>query len=252
LLQSKWEYRVRDVSACRPRITHGADLVFPGRPTSEGAGACQHSWVGTCKEPSDGRQEASPVRVSPSNTSGASFRQEHTGLNALFSVTVSPLELFIRGTLMYVGLVLVVRFVLRRDVGTMGTADLLFIVLVADAAQNAMAGEYRSVTDGVVLLATLVFWNMVLDWLAYRSAFFRALIEPPPLPLIRNGRLHRRNLKKEWITMEEMLGKLREHGIDDVRDVRLATLEADGELSVLRYEPTGDEATPRHRRAGGA
>ena len=169
----------------------------------------------------------------------------------LFAVTVHPLELFVRGTVIYLGLVLVVRFLLRRDVGSMSMADILFVVLVADAAQNAMAGEYKSLADGAVLVATLAGWNIVLDWLAYRSRVFRRLIEPPALPLIRDGKLLRQNLKKEWITAEEMQSKLREAGIDDIRDVRLACLEPSGELSVMRVdgkEPPG----PAQRRVGAA
>lgn len=170
-------------------------------------------------------------------------------MDTLFSFSVSPLELAVRGTLIYVGLVLVVRFILRRDVGALGTPDLLFIVLVADAAQNAMAGDYRTIADGVVLLATLVAWNVALDWLAYRSTWARRLVEPSPLPLVRDGRLQRRNLRREWITVDELMGKLRENGIDDVRQVRLATLEADGELSLLRYD-AAHETPPKRKIAG--
>lgn len=168
-------------------------------------------------------------------------------MGELFELTVSPLELFVRGTLVYIGLIVVLRFILRRDVGALGTADLLFIVLVADAAQNAMAGEYRSVTDGAILLGTLVFWNLALDWLAFHSRALRWLVEPPPLPLIQEGRIQRRNLKKEWITLEELQAKLREHGIDSPRDVRLATLETDGELSVLRKDEAEPDTPPKRQ-----
>ena len=97
-----------------------------------------------------------------------------------FALTVPPLELAVRGTVIYLGLVLTVRFILRRDVSSMSVADVLFIVLIADAAQNAMAGEYKSIGDGLVLLATLVGWNVALDWLTYRNKLFRRLLETPP------------------------------------------------------------------------
>ena len=157
-------------------------------------------------------------------------------MSELFTFTMPPWELCLRGSVIYVGLVLTLRFLLRRDVGSMSTADLLFIVLIADAAQNAMAGEYRSLADGAVLIATLVAWNVLLDWLAYRSPRLRRLIEAPALPLIKNGKWQRQNLRKEWITTEEVAGKLREHGIDDIGQVRLACLEANGELGVIRID----------------
>lgn len=162
--------------------------------------------------------------------------------NELFQSAVQPTELFIRGSLIYLGLVLTFRFLLRRDLGSLGMPDVLFIVLVADAAQNAMAGEYRSITDGLVLVGTLVFWNLALDWLAYVSPRLRRYIELPALPLIRNGKWVRQNLKRQWITTDEVMSKLRERGIVDIKQVRLATLEPDGELGVLRADDADVDA----------
>jgi uncharacterized membrane protein YcaP (DUF421 family) len=157
-------------------------------------------------------------------------------MSELFTFSMNPLELFVRGSLMYLGLVLVMRFLLRRDIGSLSTPDVLFVVLMADASQNAMAGEYKSLADGVVLVGTLVAWNMALDWLSFRSAAFRRFVEPPALPLILEGRWVRRNLKKEWITTEEVLSKLREAGIEDIGLVRKAVLESSGELGVIRRD----------------
>jgi uncharacterized membrane protein YcaP (DUF421 family) len=167
-----------------------------------------------------------------------------------FELTMSPLELFARGTIIYLGLLLTLRFLLRRDVGSMSVADLLFIVLIADAAQNAMAGEYRSITDGLVLLATLVGWNVAIDWAAYHSPRFRRLVEPPAVPLIRDGKWMRANLRKEWITTEEVTSKLREHGIEDVRQVRLAYLESSGELGVIRFDRKDVDPRPKAHQHG--
>lgn len=158
---------------------------------------------------------------------------------------MSPWELVLRGTIVYVGLILVVRFVLRRDVGAMGTADLLFVVLVADAAQNAMAGEYRTIADGAVLLGTLVAWNVALDGLAYHWPPFARLIEAPARPLVKDGKILRQNLRKDWVTVDELTSKLRQQGIDDLALVRVATLEPDGELSVIRVN---ESATASHSK----
>jgi len=108
-------------------------------------------------------------------------------LSELFRLSLHPAELVLRGTLIYLGLVLVFRFVLRRDVGSLGVPDVLFIVLVADASQNALSGEYTSIADGILLVGTLVVWNVALDWLAYRSPVVRRFIEPPSLPIIAEG-----------------------------------------------------------------
>ncbi|MDQ6679402.1 MAG: DUF421 domain-containing protein, partial [Pseudomonadota bacterium] len=85
---------------------------------------------------------------------------------AVFELTVSPLQLMLRGTLMYWFLFMIFRFLLRRDTGAVGVSDFLFVVILGDAAQNAMIGSASSATDGMVLIATLVFWNYLLDFLS--------------------------------------------------------------------------------------
>lgn len=165
-------------------------------------------------------------------------------IESLFRFSVNPLELVVRGTLIYLGLVLLFRFALRRDLGQLGVADVLFIVLIADASQNGMAGEYRSVADAAVLIGTLAAWNVALDWACYRWPAMQRLMEAPAVELVRSGKILRRNLRREWMTMDELMGKLREQGIADLADVKRAVLEADGELSVLRSHGGARSSTP--------
>jgi uncharacterized membrane protein YcaP (DUF421 family) len=168
----------------------------------------------------------------------------------LFSFTVNPLELVVRGTLIYVGLVLLFRFALQRDLVGLGVADVLFIALLADAAQNGMAGEYRSVSDAIVLLGTLAFWNAAMNFATFRWPSMRWLLEARTLELIRDGRVLRRNLKREWITVDELMSQLRAKGIEDVARVKLAVLESDGELSILEKEGGGQPTDPARRKDG--
>ncbi len=154
----------------------------------------------------------------------------------IFALGQPPLEMVVRGTAVYWFLLLVFRFLLRRDVGSMSMADLLFVVLVADAASNAMQGEYKTVGDGFVLLGTLVLWNCALDWLAYRSPRIARLLEPPAEPLVRHGRIVASTLRRERITRDELMAKLREQGVSDLHTVRLAQLESDGKVSIIRSD----------------
>ena len=146
----------------------------------------------------------------------------------------SLIELFLRGTAMYLGLLVALRFLVRRHVGSMSLMDLLLMVLIADAAQNAMANEYKSLTEGLVLCGTLIGWNYLFDWLAYRYPTFQRMLEPLPLPVIRDGRLLKRNMRQEFITEDELLSQLRQQEIQDVGDVQLAFVEPDGAVSVVR------------------
>ena len=155
-------------------------------------------------------------------------------LGELLRLSTSPAELIVRGTLMYWFLFLILRFVLRRDTGSAGISDILFVVLLGDAAQNGMIGDGDTVADAALLIAVLVAWNYLLDILAFHFKAVAWLTDPPPLCLIRNGRMLRRNWRKEHLTEEVIEAKLRAEGIDDASQVRGMYLESDGSFSVLR------------------
>jgi uncharacterized membrane protein YcaP (DUF421 family) len=157
-------------------------------------------------------------------------------LSGIFEFTVSPLQLVLRGTLMYWFLFAIFRFILRRDVGSVGVSDFLFVVILGDAAQNAMIGSANSATDGMVLSATLVFWNYMLDFLSFRYPAIERMTSPRRLCLVRDGRRLRRNMRREYITDGELNEKLREAGIEDIGAVKLMFLEADGEMRVIKHE----------------
>jgi uncharacterized membrane protein YcaP (DUF421 family) len=155
----------------------------------------------------------------------------------LFALSVSPWELVVRGSAMYLFLFLLFRVVVRRRVGSIGMADILILVIVADAAQNGMSGEYKSVTDGFILVATLIGWNMLIDWLAFRVPRLQSILEPPPLLLIEDGRILWRHLRMEFLSETELKTKLREHGVEDASEVRKAYMEPDGQITVLKKSP---------------
>jgi uncharacterized membrane protein YcaP (DUF421 family) len=152
----------------------------------------------------------------------------------IFGISVSPLELIIRGTAMYLFLFLLFRVVVRRRVGAIGMADILILVIIADAAQNALSGEYKSVTEGAILVGTIVFWNMAIDWVNFRLPALRPWLEPPPMLLMRNGRILHRNLRHEYVTEDELNAKLREKGVNDYSEVAEAHMESDGNVSVVK------------------
>jgi uncharacterized membrane protein YcaP (DUF421 family) len=151
----------------------------------------------------------------------------------LFALSLPLAEIVVRGSAMYWFLFLLLRFVLRRNAASVGVADILLLVLLADAAQNAMAGDYRSISDGMVLVSVLLGWNYLLDWLAYRFEAVARFVDPPPLILVRNGQMVRRNMRAEHITEDELESKLREQGIDSISTVKAMYLEPDGGFSVI-------------------
>jgi uncharacterized membrane protein YcaP (DUF421 family) len=163
----------------------------------------------------------------------------------IFLPDIPLLEIILRGSVLYIALFTLLRIVLKRQTGTLGMTDLLLITLIADASQNAMAGEYTSIADGIVLVATIIFWNYAFDWLSFKFDWFGRLVEPPPLPLVRNGRLLRRNMRLELIKEEELMMELRQQGLDNISKVKIAYIESDGRVSVIQYESRQHEKSGR-------
>jgi uncharacterized membrane protein YcaP (DUF421 family) len=153
--------------------------------------------------------------------------------NAVFRPSTSIPEVILRGTLVYWFLFIVLRFA-RRSAGAIGISDLLVVVVIADAAQNAMGSKYESVTEGVVLVLTIIVWDLFFDWLAFQFPALRPILRPTALLLIKDGDVQWRNLRKEMISEDELLGELREQGVENVKDVKYSYMESDGHISVVQ------------------
>lgn len=166
----------------------------------------------------------------------------------LFVPTVPVGETILRGSLTYLFLFGLLRLVLKRQAGAVSISDLLVVVLIADAAQNAMASDYSSITDGVILVATIVAWSYGLDWLGYRFPHLQHLVHPSPLPLIKEGRMLRHNMYRELITEGELMSQLRKQGVEDLDEVEAAYMEGDGHISVIPYNSSGHQGSEEEIR----
>ena len=160
----------------------------------------------------------------------------HTNWHDVFVPQAPIPEIVVRGTIVYLALFTLLRVVLRRQRGGFGVTDLLVLVLIADAAQNAMAGEYRSLPDGILLVAVIIGWAALLDRLRYRFRFLERLMRPRPLVLVQDGRINERNAAKESVSREELLSQLRLQGVESLDQVATAQMEADGQISVIRRD----------------
>ena len=152
----------------------------------------------------------------------------------IFGLSEPWLHAIVRGTIMYLALFVLFRVVIRRRVGAVGMSDILLVVIIADAAQSGLSGDTHSVTEALLVVGTIFFWNHVIDWLNYRVPALQGVLEPPPLLLIENGRVLRRNMRHEFVTMDELKAFLREKGVADPSQVEKAYLESDGEVSVIK------------------
>ncbi|MEV4712553.1 YetF domain-containing protein [Micromonospora sp. NPDC049374] len=142
-------------------------------------------------------------------------------------------EIALRGSVIYLTIFFLLRVLLKRESGSTGVTDLLVIVLIADAAQNAMADDYTSIADGVLLVAVIIGWAYVLDVLAYRWPAAARIIHPGSLVLVRDGRILRRNMRRELITEDELYSQLRQQGVERLDDVKEVRMESEGHFSVI-------------------
>src|SRR5215204_3481238 len=134
---------------------------------------------------------ATPCILKPSKISLAQWSVTPMDWKSIFLPDISIFEIILRGSVMYIALFALLRIILKRQTGALGMTDLLLITLLADASQNAMAGEHKSIPDGIVLVGTIIFWDYALDWLSFKAPWFERLIEPSPLPLVKQGKLLR-------------------------------------------------------------
>ncbi len=134
--------------------------------------------------------------------------------SALVVPTHSLAEMAVRGTFMYILLFLVLRLLLKRQAGAIGLADLLLVVIIADVSGNAFSKDYGSLSEGLVLILTIVFWDYVFDWLGYRFPVFNRLMRSQPLLLISNGKMLKQDMRKEAISEDELMSQLRQQGVE--------------------------------------
>ncbi|MBC7768915.1 MAG: DUF421 domain-containing protein [Phycisphaerales bacterium] len=156
--------------------------------------------------------------------------------HAIFIPERSVLEMIVRGTIMYFVIVVLLKLVVKRQSGGIGTTDILVVVLIAEIAGPGFTADYLSVVEGAVLVATVLCWSSTIEWLSYRSPRFERFFNPMSVMLIKDGRLLARNMRAELVTKDELMTHMREEGIADISEVREACMESDGMISFIKRD----------------
>ncbi len=151
----------------------------------------------------------------------------------MWTMSVAWWEFILRGVIIYVFLIILLRLTGKRQIGQMAPFDLVLLLVLSNAVQNSMNGGDNSVIGGMISAVTLVGLNWLIGILTFRSKTAEALIEGRPELLIHNGRLFEQALVKSKLTRHELMSALREAGCAEVEDVRCAMLEDDGNISVI-------------------
>ncbi|HZP25636.1 MAG TPA: YetF domain-containing protein [Dehalococcoidia bacterium] len=162
----------------------------------------------------------------------------------MFSLDVNGWSIVARTLIVYVVLLLALRFAGKRELGQMTPFDLVVILLVANAVQNAMVGPDTSLTGGLIAAGVLVGANFGVAQAREHVPWLRRAVEGTPTLLISDGQLVTEHLKREGLDPDEVMMAIREHGVNSLEEVKLAVLETDGSISIV---PT-DTRTLRTRR----
>ena len=165
-------------------------------------------------------------------------------MSDIFHLSVPAWDIILRTALVYLALLFGLRIAGKREIGQMTIFDLVVLLLIANAVQNAMVGSDTSLTGGVLAVVVLLGLNALLARLRIRFPSLRKIVQGTPTLLILHGNVNEGNLRREGIDSETLEAALREHGITDNKDVEMAVLEIDGTISVV---PKG-EKTLRTRK----
>lgn len=154
----------------------------------------------------------------------------------------------LRTAAVYLVVLIGLRLAGKREIGQMTTFDLVVLLLLANAVQNAMVGPDTSLTGGILAAVVLLLMNAVVARLRLRWPRLRRLVEGSPTLLVLRGEVLTDRLRREGLDQETLEAALREHGVADLRDVEMAVLEIDGSISIV---PAGTETRRvRHPRKG--
>ncbi|MBX2951358.1 MAG: DUF421 domain-containing protein [Leadbetterella sp.] len=156
------------------------------------------------------------------------------------------INIALRSLCVYLFIFLGIRIFGKTELSQLNTGDVVLLLLLSNAVQNAMVGPDTSLTGGLIAALMLFVANYVMKNYLFRSAAVRNFMQGHPSVLVRNGITYPEVLKKTGITESELMESVREHGVENVERVKLAILEIDGNISVISIDKP--ESTHQVRR----
>lgn len=158
----------------------------------------------------------------------------------MFNITLNTVfDIILRTALIYLVILIGLRLAGKREVGQLTMFDLVVLLLISNAVQNAMVGPDTSLPGGILAAVVLLVVNALVNKLSVRSPRLRRWVEGSPTLLALHGATIPEHMQSEGIDEETLAAALREHGILDISQVEMAVLEIDGSISVV---PVGEAA----------
>ena len=163
------------------------------------------------------------------------------------SLTVA-LGIAAKTVIVYLLLVLALRLLGTRELGELTSYDFVFVVVIANAVQNALVGGDNTLVGGLVSAAALLATNFAFTTLVGRVPGLKHRLVGEPILLFSDGQLHEEGMRRSGLTVDDLLIALREHGLGKLQDVKMAVLEVDGTISIVPQDAT--VLRTRHRFRG--
>jgi uncharacterized membrane protein YcaP (DUF421 family) len=157
----------------------------------------------------------------------------------LFDLAMPWWVFIARAVIVYFVLLAMIRASGKRTMGQFTAFDMLLVVLLGNAVQNALLGPDTSVGGGLLLAATLITLNWLVGLASARSARVEALVEGTPVLLGRDGQVYKEVLRRELISKEDFEKAMRAEGIDDIGHIHLAVLETNGHITIIARDAGG-------------
>jgi len=151
----------------------------------------------------------------------------------MFNMAVTWWELVVRGAVVYIFLLILLRITGKRQVGQLAPFDLVLLLVLSNAVQNSMNAGDNSLIGGLISAATLVLLNFLVSIATYRNKRLETLVEGKPQILIHNGKLFEEVVAKAHLTHHEINAALRRGGCSCIEEVHSAILENTGEISIV-------------------
>ena len=158
------------------------------------------------------------------------------------------LDIIIRSAAVYLFMVIALRLFGKKELSQLNTADVILILLISNSVQNAMVGNNTTLWGGLAAATILFSINYILKKLMYRYKKFSEFMLEKPEILIHNGTLDFKILSKLNITSDELKEAMREHGVEYFKDVKLAMLEIDGNISIITGDNTLKQTHYKRRK----
>ncbi len=158
-----------------------------------------------------------------------------------------PYEIVFRSIIVYIFIVLAIKLFGKKELSQLSIVDLVMILLLSNAVQNAMVGPDTSLLGGITAALALFVTNYLLKLFLFKDKRVNKWLEGSPIMLVHNGKILKENLDKQKITTEEIEQAAREHGVESLEEVDLAILEVDGNISILSH--SYQQQSKRKRKA---